>query len=418
MKSLKTLLASLALLIASIGTLSAQNSTLTPYSRFGYGILRDNATSAQQSMGGVGYAMSSGRQINVMNPASYARVDSLTFLFDMGIDVTALWQKEQTADGKSLSDRSMGGGLNYITMQFPIGKRMGMSIGVLPFSAVGYAFGNSIDNGYTNRSGSGSINQLYLGLAGRIVGGLNVGVNVSYMFGSTVNDTYAITNAGSTSLYEDELSVRDYRIQAGIQYTQNIGRDQFTVGLTYAPQKSLLGNIRTYAYDIDSDVSSSKPVEAHSKYKTKDLYGMAATYGAGLNYLHNNRLMLEADFTYQPWSKVKYQGENGTLADRYKLALGAQFQPTLRGSYLRRIQYRVGGYFNRDYLMVRGNNVREYSATLGLGLPVPGFKTVLNLGFGWVHRQAHPTPLIKENYFNFTLGINFNETWFHKRRID
>ena len=60
----------------------AQNGTITPYSRFGYGMLRDNATSAQQSMGGVGYAMNSGRQINVMNPASYARIDSLTFLFD------------------------------------------------------------------------------------------------------------------------------------------------------------------------------------------------------------------------------------------------------------------------------------------------------------------------------------------------
>ena len=37
-------------------------------------------------MGGIGYAMSSGRQINVMwNPASYACIDSLTFLFDMGV---------------------------------------------------------------------------------------------------------------------------------------------------------------------------------------------------------------------------------------------------------------------------------------------------------------------------------------------
>ena len=119
MKSLKTLLASLALLIAGIGVVQAQNSTLTPYSRFGYGILRDNATSAQQSMGGIGYAMSSGRQINVMNPASYARIDSLTFLFDMGVDVTALWQNEQAADGSKLSDKQVGGGLNYITLQFP-----------------------------------------------------------------------------------------------------------------------------------------------------------------------------------------------------------------------------------------------------------------------------------------------------------
>lgn len=413
MKSLKTLLASLALLIAGIGVVQAQNSTLTPYSRFGYGILRDNATSAQQSMGGIGYAMSSGRQINVMNPASYARIDSLTFLFDIGVDVTALWQNEQGADGKQLSDKQVGGGLNYITMQFPLGKRMGMSVGILPFSAVGYAFGNTIDNGYTNRNGSGSLNQLYLGIAGRIVGGLHVGVNVSYLFGTTINDTYAIASSGYTSLYEDELAVRDYRIQAGLQYTQRLGNDLWTVGLTYTPQKSLLGHLRTYAYDLNADQSSL----LKSETKTKDLYGLAATYGAGINYLHNRRLMLEADFTYQPWSDVKYQGEKGSLADRYKVAVGMQFQPSYRGSYLRTIQYRAGGYFNRDYLVVRGNNVREYGASVGLGLPVPGFKTMVNLGFGWVHRQAHPSPLIKENYFNFTLGINFNEMWFRKSKI-
>lgn len=413
MKSLKTLLASLALLIAGIGVVQAQNSTLTPYSHFGYGILRDNATSAQQSMGGIGYAMSSGRQINVMNPASYARIDSLTFLFDIGVDVTALWQNEQGADGKQLSDKQVGGGLNYITMQFPLGKRMGMSVGILPFSAVGYAFGNTIDNGYTNRNGSGSLNQVYLGIAGRIVGGLHVGVNVSYLFGTTINDTYAIANSGYTSLYEDELAVRDYRIQAGLQYTQRLGNDLWTVGLTYTPQKSLLGHLRTYAYDLNADQSSL----LKSETKTKDLYGLAATYGAGINYLHNRRLMLEADFTYQPWSDVKYQGEKGSLADRYKVAVGMQFQPSYRGSYLRTIQYRAGGYYNRDYLVVRGNNVREYGASVGLGLPVPGFKTMVNLGFGWVHRQAHPSPLIKENYFNFTLGINFNEMWFRKSKI-
>lgn len=413
MKSLKTLLASLALLIAGIGVVQAQNSTLTPYSRFGYGILRDNATSAQQSMGGIGYAMSSGRQINVMNPASYAHIDSLTFLFDMGVDVTALWQNEQAADGSKLSDKQVGGGLNYITLQFPLGKRMGMSVGILPFSAVGYAFGNTIENGYTNRNGSGSLNQLYLGIAGRIVGGLHVGVNVSYLFGTTINDTYAIASSGYTSLYEDELAVRDYRIQAGLQYTQRLGNDLWTVGLTYTPQKSLLGHLRTYAYDVTSDASSL----LKSEHKTNDLYGLAATYGAGINYLHNRRLMLEADFTYQPWSEVKYKGEKGSLADRYKVAVGMQFQPSYRGSYLRTIQYRAGGYYNRDYLVVRGNNVREYGASVGLGLPVPGFKTMVNVGFGWVHRQAHPSPLIKENYFNFTLGINFNEMWFRKSKI-
>ena len=115
---------------------------------YGYGIISDHAPSLQRQMGSVGYAMNSGRQINVMNPASYAAIDSLTFLFDMGADVTVLWQKEG-----AVKERTTGGGLDYITMQFPLSKFMGASIGMLPYSSVGYAFGNEIKFGALENQG-------------------------------------------------------------------------------------------------------------------------------------------------------------------------------------------------------------------------------------------------------------------------
>ena len=66
-----TVLAALA--VAAVGQMFAQNQS-SPYSRYGYGLFSDYATSAQRNMGGVGVAMADGRQINVMNPASYAVV--------------------------------------------------------------------------------------------------------------------------------------------------------------------------------------------------------------------------------------------------------------------------------------------------------------------------------------------------------
>lgn len=131
MKRLRKLAIILTALIAP-AMVSAQLAD-TPYSRYGYGTLGDNATSTQRAMGGVGYAMNSGRQINVMNPASYAAIDSLTFLFDMGVDVNNL----STTDGTQKGHK-FGGGLNYITMQFPITRWGGGSVGLLPFSSVGY----------------------------------------------------------------------------------------------------------------------------------------------------------------------------------------------------------------------------------------------------------------------------------------
>jgi hypothetical protein len=409
------LFCSFALALGAVASLVAQNSTMTPYSRYGYGMLGDNATSAQRAMGGTGYAMNSGRQINVMNPASYAAIDSTTFLFDMGVDFTSLWSKEGTA-----TEQNFGGGLDYITMQVPIGKRMGASIGLLPFSSVGYSFGNDITNGTASRSGSGSINQFYLGLGGRIFKGFSVGANVSYLFGSTTNDLYATTSTSYSSLFERSMTVRDWRFEFGAQYSYNINPDnQLTLGVVYSPKKDLHGDAYGIYYDVTS--SSTPDTVNVNDYKMKGRYSLPETWGVGLNWMWNKKLMAEVDFTYQPWSKAKYghieNFEDTKFADRYKVGLGLQYQPAARGSYAQRIHYRFGTYFNRDYITVLGNNVRDYGVSVGFGLPVPSLKTIVNIGIEYKHRQANPNPLIKENYLNITLGVNFNEMWFVKNKL-
>ena len=111
-----------------------------------------------------------------------------------------------------------GGGLDYINMQFPIVRGLGASIGLLPYSSVGYAFGNDINNGYASRSGSGSINQLYAGLGYSPFRGFSIGANFAYLFGTTYNDSYAITSGGSTTLFERQLEVRDWNVNIGIQW--------------------------------------------------------------------------------------------------------------------------------------------------------------------------------------------------------
>ncbi len=400
------------LAVASTLSIEAQ-TTMSPYSKYGYGLLDDNATSAQRAMGGVGYAMNSGRQINVMNPASYAAIDSLTFLFDIGVDFTSLWSEENGATGKDF-----GGGLDYVTMQFPITKYMGASVGLLPFSSIGYSFGQEIAYGTNSREGSGGINQLYLGLSGKLFKGFTVGVNASYLFGTMINDVYAYTSEGSTTLFERVMKVRDYRLQFGLQYSLNINKqNRVTLGAVYAPGKTLLGDTWGISYDVGADLVA----DTIGFTSLKGKYSMPESWGAGINYEWNNKLMAEVDFTYQPWKNAKYSAledfETTKFDNRWKVAVGLQYTPKERGTYLQRINYRLGGFFNHDYVMVGENNVREYGVSAGVGLPVNRLKTVINLGLEYRHRQAHPNPLVKENYFNITLGVNFNEMWFWRNKI-
>lgn len=398
----------------------------SPYSKYGYGLLGDNATSTQRSMGGVGYAMNSGRQVNAMNPASYAAMDSLTFLWDLGLDLTRLTAKE----GETTS-KSFGGGLDYITMQFPLSKTVGASIGVVPFSSVGYSFGTDIKNGKEARVGTGGISQLYAGAGWRPFKGFSIGANFSYNFGTLVNSTY-VYPAGQSyyTLFERVMQVRDWGVQIGAQYTTTIAKKhKATLGVVYTPSKSFHGNTWGAYYNSQDAV-----VDTVGYTKLAGKYTSPHTFGAGINYQLGDRLMVEADFTYQPWSKVKYVpiqyfegvhkedvnefAKQETMFDnRWKAAVGAQYVHNPRGNFIQRTAFRAGAYYNHDYINVKGSNVRDYGVSVGFGLPTPNSKTVVNLGFEYKHRTSSPVRYVTENYFNITLGVNFNEAWFWKNKI-
>ncbi|MDE7402377.1 MAG: hypothetical protein K2M87_03065 [Muribaculaceae bacterium] len=413
---MKKLTTALLLMAASVLTVLADQNT--PYSMYGYGILGDRATSMQRQMGGVGVAMNSGRQVNVMNPASYSAVDSLTFLFDMGADLSIIWSQQG-----SVKERATGGGLDYVTMQFPLARHFGGSIGLVPYSSVGYAFGNEIKHGTMSNQGSGGINELYLGFSGEVKG-FSLGVNVSYDFGNIVNDVFANPVGGSTKV-EHVMRVRDWNILIGAQYTARFTRnDRIVAGLTWSPKKAMLG--RTWVTKQETTLESKPTYLIDTNMRR--LYQQPNTVGAGLSYTHEkvSRFNVELDYLWQDWSKAKFSSlyaddklvfEGMNFQNRQRWSLGAEIVPKVRGSYLERVTYRVGAYYADDYLKIKGNGVREYGVTAGFGFPTPEGKTIVNLGLEWKHRQAHPQSLVAENYLNINLGINFNEVWFFKRKI-
>lgn len=394
-------------------TMFSQGSTISPYSRMGYGILSDNSSGIQRSMGGVGYAMQNGRQINVKNPASYAAVDSLTFLWDIGMDLSNLWSEENGKHGYSFA-----GGLDYITSEFRIAKNLGGSFGIVPFSSVGYTFGTTLDNGSETRAGTGGLAELYVGAGYRPFKGFSVGANVSYLFGTLANDTYVY--GASTSIFERVMEVRDWNLHIGAQYAFSLGeKNKMVLGVTYSPKKSLHG----HAWGVYYDVSQDSKADTVGYASMKNRYELPHTFGAGLSYTYDDRLTGEVDFTYQNWSDSKYnviegiEASNMTLNDRWKVAAGLSYTPSIRGNYLQRMTYRVGGHFNHDYMNILGNNVRDYGVSLGFTFPAPNTKTLVNLGVEWLHRYTAPNNLIKEDYLNITLSVNFNELWFWKNKI-
>lgn len=417
------------------GALGAQ--TNSPYSRYGYGVLKDYAIGPSRAMGGIGYGLRTNFSANPMNPASYSKVDSLTFLFDIGVDYT---RSNLSREGVSQGDDN--GGLEYITILLPLSKRLGVSAGVLPFSSVGYSFGSFEKIGdldYTKSyTGSGGLSQVYLGLGYKTpLKGLSVGANAFYLFGSVEHSSslpYIGVQGSNTALNFGKLRLNAFRFNLGLQYQFPVSdKYSMVVGGVYTPRTNSKGDYESYEIIYNSIGEATK---ADTLNMDNVNAGLPETIGAGLTFTRNNKFTLGFDVTYQRWENVKFSSDMGDgltdsqrFNDRWKYNLGAEYviNPYER-NFFKRIRFRGGAHYGNSYMNVKNNTdgsvkgYDEYGATIGFGLPIRdmdsfgGRTSYININFEYKKLKPESKQMIDEQYFGVSLNVNINEMWFLKRK--
>ena len=127
-----------ALFVAGSAAVCAQTSTNSPYTRYGLGDLSDQAFANNAAMGGIGYGLRNSLNINTMNPASYSSVDSLSFMFDIGMSLKSSNYREG-----GINSNAKNSSFDYVAMQFRLHPRLGIAFGFTPYSTVGYKFGKT-----------------------------------------------------------------------------------------------------------------------------------------------------------------------------------------------------------------------------------------------------------------------------------
>jgi hypothetical protein len=87
------------------------------------------------------------------------------------------------------------------------------------------------------------------------------------------------------------------------------------------------------------------------------------------------------------------------------------------------VSYRAGFFFGPDYIRVK-RNLPVYGFSFGMGLPIanynrlsPGQFTVLNLALEY-ERRGNNENVLKENVFRISVGLNFSDLWFSKRKYE
>lgn len=421
------------LLIAGSMTTKAQTSdSRSPYSRYGYGALGAEGTAGNRALGGLSVALRDAMITNPGNPASYTSVDSLTFIFDVGVSARYAFLKE----GNN-SDKRLLGNLDYITMLYPLGKRMAMSAGIIPLHSTGYRFGGSAPIGAEGQSGDsfvriysgeGTYNQLYLGLAGLTFGGLHLGVNTSFIFGHTSHRREVLYNSQGAlnRVNTNNLHLKAFKLDLGTQYELQLDSTKgksLVVGATFSPRYSYKNELTQTQSQHTTGSNTLSDVTLKTR---KGTYTAPMHLGFGLSYRKAEHYMYGLDLRYAAWGKAKFEELQAKFQDTWRIALAGEWTPNARArSPWKRAKYRAGLWTSNSYIQIPNasqagqfSGYREYGASVGLALPLVDRRSAIN--FSLDYKWLNPTQkfMITEHYIGVTLGVIFNEGWFRKARVN
>lgn len=438
-----------------ITTAHAQNgATHSSYSRFGLGLLNDQSQTWNRAMGGVGIALPSGSRVNSMNPASYAHIDSLSFILDAGMSASF--------GRMSMNKSSIGtnnASFDYIVAGFRLHKGLGLSFGFKPYSSIGYNYTTTSPNAFRdeitgeivrntiNYQGKGGLNEFHVGMGWQPFKRFSIGANAGILWGGYDHVMIQnFTQGGSSSNFYDGFNfiqhaeVMTYKLDFGVQYAFRISRkDWLTLGAKVGLGHQFDGDAYLYRYMTTGDTLKVN----------NDLgFDLPMSYSAGITWQHKNTLLVSADAHYQEWQDcgvpqmvvsqnvVNYPTMRNVYKNRISFNAGMEYTPNPMASskeYFKHMKYRFGVSYNSPYMNItqgEGTNKTqtegpsELGVSLGIGLPMTNYinsrariKSTVNIGLQWLRRAPSSHNLITENYFMLNLGVSFNEGWFMKFKI-
>lgn len=419
---------------ATLPALAQTNGSNSPYSRYGFGLLNDGGNAFNKGMSGTAYGMRSGTQLNTKNPASYSAIDSLSFLFDFGLSL-----QNGNFSQNGIKTNAKNTSIDYVSAGFRLAKRLGMSVGLSPYSTAGYKTsserkfqsGNSEVTQTNSFTGDGGLHEVYGGIGWEPFKNFSFGANFGYLWGNldhTVLMSFDNSNINSTrQAYETDI--RTYKIDFGLQYELPLNKkNSLTLGLTYG----LGHNVNSDAYYYNQKVVTGSIAHGDT-ISCKNAYQLPHTIGAGLTWNHNNSLRVGVDYTFQKWADVKYPtlvnanqfgdqayvAQKGLLTDMHKVSLGMEYVPNQEGTRWRqRVRYRAGFAFSTPYTKIDGRDgPQDFMASLGVALPIINAhnnRTFVNFSAQYEHVKPKMAGMITENYIRFSIGLSFNERWFMK----
>lgn len=406
----------------------AQVAINSPYTRFGLGEIFQPGFGISRGMGGTSIAHRFKNQINPLNPASYSAQDTLSFILDFGVygEIRELSSQYEEVNLKDFN-------MEHVAIGFPVTRWWGASIGILPYSRIGYnmllegAFDQTEDIFRLYYEGNGNLNKFYIGSSFRLGEHLAIGTNLSYIFGTYERNKRVSLprDASAETIYINKTTIGDIMFNFGIQgFTKLKNGNELMMGIVLDNNTKLNGEfssllINNYMLNIDT----------MKRYEDeKGNINIPLRFGAGFLYSYKNRLLIAMDYSTQDWSKALFFGETDSLTASSSIRFGLQYTPVSidevrRAAYWKRISLRAGGFYNKTYLDINGQQLEDYGMTFGIGIPWKNERNLLtktsfsiSYQLGW--KGSLDNGLVKETYHVFSIGFTLYDFWFIKPKYD
>ncbi len=420
--------------IFSVFTASAQTTTSSPYSKFGLGALQQQSLPQNMGMGGIAAgirSISSYNNINMLNPASYSAITYTTI--DIGAYGTVDNLSNNTAKQTGADFR-----LNHLAFAIPITKgTSAISFGLLPYTDFGYSFKQvtKIDTNTVNSvyAGDGGLSKAYIGYGFNLFKHLNLGFNVSYIFGNLrqtssveIPDYYATS---FNTRIEKSQSIKGLSYDYGVQYEIPLSTtSRVVLGYSGTLKSTIASSTKYVSTQYLADPSTgAESIAADTTYLRQGgnvKIALPLVQHFGISYQKENHYLIGVDYSRGNWSQLTIDGVNQGLNNTESYHIGGQITPNINAlnSFLAVMDYRLGYQYNKTYVNTSATDINESVYSFGLGIPIRSQNRLafykINFAAEIGKRGTLQNNLVKENYINFRFGFMLNDAWFRKIKFD
>ncbi|MFT5714927.1 MAG: hypothetical protein ACI9WT_001496 [Flavobacterium sp.] len=195
-------------------------------------------------------------------------------------------------------------------------------------------------------------------------------------------------------------------------------------GLNYTVENTLKSqntrNISTVIYNSAFDLAVLDIV-GEQKSNVDLLFPGKLSLSAGIG--ESKKWLIGGKVAYQKTAaQANSYNESGNVGyGKYgSVSLGGYYVPNYNSfsTYTKRIVYRGGFRYEKTGLVVNSESINDIGLTLGLGLPITGSLSNVNVGFEIGRRGTTNSSLVEENYAKVSVGFSFNDRWFQQRKFD